>query len=235
MQEKIIEIDSTQYKLAFSKNKVNLYKMPPAKQILKIKTNESTDYTLNNTYFLLPTTEVIYCIFFNINNQGPGPNPSSLFSQIEVSLDSPNKSSIQIAEAIKDKIDSVLSGDFETSINSDELTITNKTIGKSLYDYQPRDANTGFTFAIKQYGRDGNSLVKSEFPENHSSQYGTFLYEILDADLEPFVEGSEVTGANLLVNGIFRESTKTVDSYNDVTISNEFEVGDKQYQQWLQL
>jgi len=217
MEGKLIEIEGIEYKLTFTNRKINLYKVPPTKQIIKLITNESTDYTLNNKYLLLPVSDAIYCLFFNINNHGSGPNPSSYFTQIEIFLDSPNKTSIQIAEAIKDKIDSTLFNYFETSITDNELLITNKQAGSTFHNYLPRDANTNFTLIIEQYGEDGNNLIKSNFPENHGSKFGVLLYEILDVDLEPVYNEGDLTGADLLVNGIYQDSKKYVDKYNNVS------------------
>ncbi len=234
MEGKVIEIEGVEYNLNFNNRKVNLYKIPSSKQIVKIKTIESTDYTLNNKYLLLPILNDIYCFFFNINNQSPGgPNPSSHFTQIEVFLDSPNKTANQIAQSIKDKIDSILSDKFEVSITNDELIITNKQPGSTLYNYLPRDANTNFTITIEQYGRDENSLIKSNFPEQEGGVYGFKLYDILDVDLELIYDDEELIGGDLLISGIYENYENSLDKRNNVVSSSEFESTNTRYSNWL--
>jgi len=231
---KNIEINSEQYLLTYSNNWVSLFKSAPSKQKVKIETIEDTDSSLNNKYFLLPTPEKIYAFFLNVQNTGHGPNASKFFSQVEINLSAPNKSASEIAQLIKDKLDSEHSTEFETSIDDNVLTITNKNSGKPLDNYNPRDANTNFLIDILEYGEDEYSLIKSGFPEKQNNRYGTFLYEITDADIEYSESGGNIN-VTLKIEGVFRTSKKIINEYNKPVWTNEFELSNKDYENWVKL
>ena len=231
---KSIEINSEQYLLTFTHNWVSLFKSSPSKQKVKIETVEDSDSSLNNKYFLLPTPDKIYAFFFNIQGTGHGPNASKFFSQVEINLDSSNKSADEIAQTIKNKLDSEHSTEFETSIENNVLIVTNKDPGKPLYNYNPRDANTNFLIDVLEYGEDEYSLVKSGFPEKQNRKYGTFLYEIIDIDVE-YTESNSDINMNLKVDGVFRTSKKITNEYNKPVWTNEFELSNKKYEKWVTL
>jgi len=208
-------INSNQYYITYKNNFVNLFKSEAMSSVVKIKTIADVNKSLNNKYFILSTPSNSYCIYFNVDSVGVGPQVSSSFSTIEISI-SENDNANTISTTIKSKLDSLYSNVFITAIDGDELTITNEETGKN--DYLTVDGNTNFNISLIQNGSDSFSKIKSEIPDEK-------LYEILDASVND--------SGDLTILGIYNTSNKTIDENNKPLWSNIYFKDTKTYSSWI--
>jgi len=93
-------IDSSLYYLTYKNNFINLFKSDAVPSIVEVETIEDTNKSLNNKYFILSTVSTKYCIYFNVDGSSVGPQVSSSFSSIEISI-SENDNANTVASAIK--------------------------------------------------------------------------------------------------------------------------------------
>jgi len=210
-------IDSSLYYLTYKNNFINLFKSDAVPSIVEVETIEDTNKSLNNKYFILSTVSTKYCIYFNVDGSSVGPQVSSSFSSIEISI-SENDNANTVASAIKGQLDSTHSDEFTTEIDGNVLTITNNVAGEPVYS--TLDANTGFTITVSQYGKDSFTPVKSETPD-------VSLYEILDASVND--------SGDLNILGIYKTSNMTVDESNNPVWNDEYYKDSKKYPGWIDL
>jgi len=163
----------------------------------------------------LSTWSKKYCVYFNVDNSSVGPQVSSSFSSIEISI-SENDNANTIASAIKTQLDLNYSDEFTTDIDGNLLTITTVNSGKPKYTIL--DANTGFTISVSQYGKDSFSLVKSEIPDDS-------LYDILDVSIN--------NSGDLKILGIYKDSNKLFDEHNRPILNEEYYEKSKTYSNWV--
>jgi len=210
-------IDSSQYYLTYKNNFINLFKSDAVPSIIEVETISDVSKSLNNKYFTLSTSSKKYCVYFNVDNSGVGPQVSSSFSSIEISI-SENDNANTIASAIKTQLDLNYSDEFTTDIDGNLLTITTVNSGKPKYTIL--DANTGFTISVSQYGKDSFSLVKSEIPDNS-------LYDILDVSIN--------NSGDLKILGIYKDSNKLFDEHNRPILNEEYYEKSKTYSNWVDI
>jgi len=208
-------IDSSQYYLTYKNNFINLFKSDAVPSIIEVETISDVSKSLNNKYFTLSTSSKKYCVYFNVDNSGVGPQVSSSFSSIEISI-SENDNANTIASAIKTQLDLNYSDEFTTDIDGNLLTITTVNSGKPKYTIL--DANTGFTISVSQYGKDSFSLVKSEIPDDS-------LYDILDVSIN--------NSGDLKILGIYKDSNKSFDEHNRPILNEEYYEKSKTYSNWV--
>ena len=208
-------IDSSQYYLTYKNNFINLFKSDAVPSIIEVETISDVSKSLNNKYFTLSTSSKKYCVYFNVDNSGVGPQVSSSFSSIEISI-SENDNANTIASAIKTQLDLNYSDEFTTDIDGNLLTITTVNSGKPKYSIL--DANTGFTISVSQYGKDSFSLVKSEIPDDS-------LYDILDVSIN--------NSGDLKILGIYKDSNKSFDEHNRPILNEEYYEKSKTYSNWV--
>jgi len=210
-------IDSSQYYLTYKNNFINLFKSDAVPSIIEVETISDVSKSLNNKYFTLSTSSKKYCVYFNVDNSGVGPQVSSSFSSIEISI-SENDNANTIASAIKTQLDLNYSDEFTTDIDGNLLTITTVNSGKPKYSIL--DANTGFTISVSQYGKDSFSLVKSEIPDDS-------LYDILDVSIN--------NSGDLKILGIYKDSNKLFDEHNRPILNEEYYEKSKTYSNWVDI
>jgi len=210
-------IDSSQYYLTYKNNFINLFKSDAVPSIIEVETISDVSKSLNNKYFTLSTSSKKYCVYFNVDNSGVGPQVSSSFSSIEISI-SENDNANTIASAIKTQLDLNYSDEFTTDIDGNLLTITTVNSGKPKYTIL--DANTGFTISVSQYGKDSFSLVKSEIPDDS-------LYDILDVSIN--------NSGDLKILGIYKDSNKLFDEHNRPILNEEYYEKSKTYSNWVDI
>jgi len=208
-------IDSSQYYLTYKNNFINLFKSDAVPSIIEVETISDVSKSLNNKYFTLSTWSKKYCVYFNVDNSSVGPQVSSSFSSIEISI-SENDNANTIASAIKTQLDLNYSDEFTTDIDGNLLTITTVNSGKPKYTIL--DANTGFTISVSQYGKDSFSLVKSEIPDDS-------LYDILDVSIN--------NSGDLKILGIYKDSNKLFDEHNRPILNEEYYEKSKTYSNWV--
>jgi len=208
-------IDSSQYYLTYKNNFINLFKSDAVPSIIEVETISDVSKSLNNKYFTLSTWSKKYCVYFNVDNSSVGPQVSSSFSSIEISI-SENDNANTIASAIKTQLDLNYSDEFTTDIDGNLLTITTVNSGKPKYSIL--DANTGFTISVSQYGKDSFSLVKSEIPDDS-------LYDILDVSIN--------NSGDLKILGIYKDSNKLFDEHNRPILNEEYYEKSKTYSNWV--
>jgi len=208
-------IDSSQYYLTYKNNFINLFKSDAVPSIIEVETISDVSKSLNNKYFTLSTWSKKYCVYFNVDNSSVGPQVSSSFSSIEISI-SENDNANTIASAIKTQLDLNYSDEFTTDIDGNLLTITTVNSGKPKYTIL--DANTGFTISVSQYGKDSFSLVKSEIPDDS-------LYDILDVSIN--------NSGDLKILGIYKDSNKSFDEHNRPILNEEYYEKSKTYSNWV--
>ena len=208
-------IDSSQYYLTYKNNFINLFKSDAVPSIIEVETISDVSKSLNNKYFTLSTSSKKYCVYFNVDNSSVGPQVSSSFSSIEISI-SENDNANTIASAIKTQLDLNYSDEFTTDIDGNLLTITTVNSGKPKYSIL--DANTGFTISVSQYGKDSFSLVKSEIPDDS-------LYDILDVSIN--------NSGDLKILGIYKDSNKLFDEHNRPILNEEYYEKSKTYSNWV--
>lgn len=208
-------IDSSQYYLTYKNNFINLFKSDAVPSIIEVETISDVSKSLNNKYFTLSTSSKKYCVYFNVDNSSVGPQVSSSFSSIEISI-SENDNANTIASAIKTQLDLNYSDEFTTDIDGNLLTITTVNSGKPKYTIL--DANTGFTISVSQYGKDSFSLVKSEIPDDS-------LYDILDVSIN--------NSGDLKILGIYKDSNKLFDEHNRPILNEEYYEKSKTYSNWV--
>ena len=208
-------IDSSQYYLTYKNNFINLFKSDAVPSIIEVETISDVSKSLNNKYFTLSTWSKKYCVYFNVDNSSVGPQVSSSFSSIEISI-SENDNANTIASAIKTQLDLNYSDEFTTDIDGNLLTITTVNSGKPKYSIL--DANTGFTISVSQYGKDSFSLVKSEIPDDS-------LYDILDVSIN--------NSGDLKILGIYKDSNKSFDEHNRPILNEEYYEKSKTYSNWV--
>ena len=210
-------IDSSQYYLTYKNNFINLFKSDAVPSIIEVETISDVSKSLNNKYFTLSTWSKKYCVYFNVDNSSVGPQVSSSFSSIEISI-SENDNANTIASAIKTQLDLNYSDEFTTDIDGNLLTITTVNSGKPKYTIL--DANTGFTISVSQYGKDSFSLVKSEIPDDS-------LYDILDVSIN--------NSGDLKILGIYKDSNKLFDEHNRPILNEEYYEKSKTYSNWVDI
>ena len=204
------------YYLTFQKNIVNIHSFNPVGNIVKITVNNNTN--LLDKYFLLPIIPNIYLILFNVDDESYVTSFNPFFELFKINILSTDSVN-DVALKIKTQIDATLSEYFLVGISNNELTISNKKLGKTRIS--PMDGNTNFDFEILNIGEEEFYIIKSTTFEKE-------LLEIIDCDLDI------ITGDLTIFGKYITDVNETIEFKKDeILTETNFKNLSKTYNGWF--